>query len=175
MNKLSDEVLNKYIDGELDFSAMAEVNQIINSSVEDKIKLDALLSIHKELKDVKEVKVSSDFTSSVMRKLNRSVKFKKADKRFIAFISSIFIVIAVGILGYVIYLMIPQTQASDSINQNVNMYVNHFADMIVSFSNLVNSKNISIIGSVFSLGLLVSGYFFFESQRQSKRRMGKFN
>ena len=54
MNKLSDEILNKYIDGELDHSSLLHVNEVLSNSLDDKKRLQALLVIHNELKKIKE-------------------------------------------------------------------------------------------------------------------------
>jgi len=50
MNLLSDEILNKYIDGDLDYASLKHVNEVLSSSVEDKKRLQALLAVHNQLK-----------------------------------------------------------------------------------------------------------------------------
>jgi anti-sigma factor RsiW len=49
MNLLSDEILNKYLDGELDKNQSAEVEEILNKSENYRKRLSALNLIHKEL------------------------------------------------------------------------------------------------------------------------------
>ena len=66
MKKLSDEILNKYIDGELDRTSAIQVNEILSSSVEDKKNYQSLLTVHNELKKIKEELVEDNFTHRVM-------------------------------------------------------------------------------------------------------------
>jgi hypothetical protein len=39
--------------------------------------------------------------------------------------------------------------------------------------NLFTGKGMSIIGSVFSIVILISGYFFFEMQKRAKTTLSK--
>ncbi len=50
MIELNDDILNKYIDGELDNNLVHQVKMQLESSTEDMKKYKALLSIHNELR-----------------------------------------------------------------------------------------------------------------------------
>ena len=50
MIELNDDILNKYIDGELDNNLVHQVKIQLESSTEDMKKYKALLSIHNELR-----------------------------------------------------------------------------------------------------------------------------
>lgn len=175
MKNLSDEILNKYIDGDLDGKSIAEVKEILNGSEEDMKRLRELQAIDRGLKHIKEYKVRDNFTVLVMERIRSAAKLKKSDRRFILAISSVLVIIGLAILAYLVYLIIPEIRVSGAANSNVDAYADYFVNRLLSLTKLFNSQNISIIGSVFSLGLLISGYFFFETQRQNKRRMNKFN
>ncbi len=58
MNRLSDEILNKYIDGELDYKTLNEVEAILKESEADREILKVLLRVHNELKGIKEIEVN---------------------------------------------------------------------------------------------------------------------
>jgi len=173
MKKLSDEILNKYIDGELSSDEFSEVNEILQSSDEDRIRLAALKAVHKNLKGIKGYKVSSDFTLMLMGKIRSTSKKKKEDKRLFTVISSIFISLSLIFIGYAFYLVLPEAASSNNVNQNVDSYLNSFVKALSSFANLLNSQNVSIIGFVFSIIVLISGYFFFESHKETKKRIQK--
>ncbi len=175
MKKLSDELLNKYIDGELDEASQAELREMLESSEENLQRLHELQAIDRGLKEIKEYKVNDNFTLSVMKRIKSAAFHRKSDKRFIITVSSVFLILCLGIIIYALYLIIPAAGASDNVGSNVNYFLGFLIKFVPSLNNLLNSQNISIIGSVFSLGLLISGYFFFEAQKSSKRRMGKFN
>ncbi len=175
MKKLSDELLNKYIDGELGGKSLEEVKEILKTSEEDLKNFHELQAIDKELKEIKEYRVRDNFTSVLMKRIQATAKAKQQDKKFIAFISSIFLALSLGVIGFAFYLLLPDLSISGTANQNVDWFMNYFIKPTMSVSKLINSQGISIIGSVFSLGLLITGYFFFEGQKSNKRRMNKFN
>ncbi len=173
MNKLSDEILNKFIDGELDHSSLLHVNEVLSSSLDDKKRLQALLVIHNELKKVKEIQVADSFTHLVMDKLQARKKAFKQQSHFVFAISSIFILIMLFIIGLVIYYGVNQTGESQ-IAQNYSKYIiNFFNSLAFGITQIFTAKGISIFGSIISLGILISGYFFFENLKASKQNIHK--
>ena len=170
MKILSDEILNKYIDGGLDAKSAAEVKQNLNDSEENRKRLQELMRVDAELRKMKEFKVRENFTSQVMLKIKNSAKLKQQDKRFIAAIAAIILILSLAVVIYAFYLIVPDAGMSSAANQSMDNYINYFVKQLTSFGRIFNSQNISIIGSVFSMGLLISGYFFFETQRANKKR-----
>lgn len=172
MNLLSDEILNKYLDGELDKKQSTEIEEILNKSENDRKRFSALKLIHKELSLTQEDKVSADFTNNVMAKLNKKFALPKQQNYFIISIASILGLFCLGIVVYVVATIIsssaPQTE-SLQITETVNRFGN---GLILELKKLFIGKNLSIIGSVFSLGILISGYFFFEQQKRGKINLG---
>ena len=172
MNLLSDEILNKYLDGELDKNQSAEIEEILNKSENDRKRFSALKLIHNELSLTQEDKVSADFTNNVMAKLNKKFALPKQQNYFIISIASILGLFCLGIVVYVVATIIsssaPQTE-SLQITETVNRFGN---GLILELKKLFIGKNLSIIGSVFSLGILISGYFFFEQQKRGKINLG---
>ena len=168
MNLLSDEILNKYLDGELDKNQSAEIEEILNKSENDRKRFSALKLIHKELSLMQEDKVSVDFTKNVMARVNKKFALPKQQNYFIISISSLLILVCIGIVAYVVTAIIsssaPQTE-SFQITETVNRFG---SGLILELKKLFSGKNLSIIGSVFSLGILISGYFFFEQQKRRK-------
>ena len=169
---LSDEILNKYLDGELDKNQTAEVEEIIINSESDRKRFSALKRIHKELSLMQEDKVSVDFTNNVMTMLSKSFVIPAAQKYFIYSITSFLILLCIGIVVFISISIFssaaPQTE-SVQITETVNRFGN---GLILELKKLFSGKNLSIIGSVFSLGILISGYFFFEHQKRSKINLG---
>jgi hypothetical protein len=175
MIELTDEILNKYIDGELDYEVIREIQEQINSSEIDKKRFTALQAIHNELNKIKLFEVKDDFTSKVMSKLVKKVKARKEDRLFIFSISSIFVVCCLAIIGYLLVTVVGSNVGGNAANQNIDNYVNYIVNILATAKEYLTAKNISIIGSVFSLGLIITGYFFFENLRQSKRRLSKMH
>lgn len=173
MKELNDEILNKYIDGELDHTSLQEVNDILSNSFEDRKRHQALLAVHNGLKKLKEEHVSENFTYTVMNRLRLQRKSYKEQKTFISVVFSIFILLILGIVGAVIYIGLTQPSDAES-SVNYSQYIFGFVKSIVSMiSQIFTPKGISIFGSVISLGILISGYFFFESLKATKQKVHK--
>lgn len=173
MNKLSDELLNKYIDKELSQAELQLVKNILENSESERKKLKALQLVHDGLKNLTQDQTSPGFTSIVMNKLTKKSKAKKEQRNFILSISSIFITISLGIIGYFVYILVtgPSTDSGSLVLVQDSMNtLKYITDPI---KNLLSGKNIEIIGSVFSLGLLISVYFLFESIKQNRHNLGK--
>jgi anti-sigma factor RsiW len=172
MKSLSDEILNKYLGGELDKNQSAEVEEILNKSENDRKRFSALKLIHKELSLMREDKVSVDFTNNVMARVNKKFALPKQQNHFIISIASVLILFCLVIIAYVVTAVI-SSSAPQTESLQITEIVNRFGSGLISeLMKLFNGKNLSIIGSVFSLGILISGYFFFEHQKRSKINLG---
>jgi anti-sigma factor RsiW len=167
MKTLSDEILNKYIDGELSRDEMREVEKAIRNSREDRVELNALQNTNSSLKNIKLMEVKSNFTSLVMNKIQRSLRSRQEQKNFIIGIISAFIVMCLAIAGFVGFEIISNYNpvASSAIRDSIK-YVTSASQLI---SGIFNSRNISIIGGVFSLGLVISAWFFFDYSRMLRK------
>ena len=172
MNLLSDEILNKYLDGELDKNQVTKVEETLIKSENDRKRFSVLKLIHKELTLMQEDKVSFDFTNNVMARVNKKFALQKQQNYFIISITSFLILLCIGIVVFISISIFssaaPQTE-SFQITETVNRFGN---GLISELKKMFSGKNLSIIGSVSSLGILISGYFFFEHQKRSKINLG---
>jgi hypothetical protein len=166
--KIDDDVLNKFIDGELSESEMNEISELIRNSDSIRKNYNALLMVHQQLKLIKEENVSKEFTSYLMSKLNKGYKARKSDRLFIFSVSSIFIVFSLFIIGFLISSIItsPGSSSNIRITDDLLKILNNFSS---SAANIFKRNNISIFGSVISLGILITAYFFFESNKNLKK------
>jgi hypothetical protein len=173
MNLLSDDILNKYIDGELDLSSLQHVNEVLSSSIEDKKRVNALLAVHNELKKIKEEEVDSSFTELLMKRLQYRKKAFKEQRNFVFMISSIFITTILIVVGLVVYSAFTQPSDSQVSTDYSNYLISFFKTVTSSITQIFTSRGISIFGSILSLGILISGYFFFENLKASKQNFSK--
>lgn len=165
MNNINDEILNKYLDEELNREEMDRVKIAIENSSELKKKYEALLSANIFLKNVEPESPSADFTKKVMGKIEIKKASAHQQKYFLFTILSLLGLIVCGITGYVFYETITSIQASETSNL-ISSYSNSIGDY---FSSLFGKKNLSIFGSVLSFIMLVSGYFLYDYQKHSKK------
>jgi hypothetical protein len=121
---------------------------------------------------MQEDKVSVDFTNNVMARVNKKFALPKQQNHFIISITSVLILICLVIVTYVVTAVI-SSSAPQTESLQITETVNRFGSGLISeLMKLFSGKNLSIIGSVFSLGILISGYFFFEHQKRSKINLG---
>ena len=172
MNKLSDEILNSYLDGELDNQKRKEVEEILRNSEDDRKTFNALKLVHNHLSSIVEYKPSLKITDNVMNRIRNKFVLPRRQNYFVLSVASFFILICVAIITYLVVVIIssapPQSesiQISDTVYQISDALINEL-------KKLFSGKNLSIIGSIFSLGIMISGYFFFEHQKHSKAHLG---
>ncbi len=172
MNLLSDEILNKYLDGELATQKSAEVEELLNNSESERKRFNVLKLIHEELSLIDEDKVSNGFTNRVMVNISRKFVLPRQQNYFILSVAAIFILICVGIVVYISAAII-SSSAPQAESIQVTETVHRFSNgLIIELRNLLSRQNLSIIGSIFSLGIMISGYFFYEHQKRTKVNIG---
>lgn len=170
MKKIPDEILNKYIDGELSSEEKRSIEDRLLTDKEMSLRLSALNRIHKQLRKIKEDEVSSAFTQKVMQRISNKYKVPKEQKLFISIILSFIGILCSLIVGFIIINIageLSETVTSGT-SETVNSISQNLVQSIVSF---LSGMNISVFGSILSIVLLVSGYFFFEISKQTKTNL----
>lgn len=173
MNRLSDEILNKYLDNELSEPERIEVSRQIELFEDDKKRFAALQAVHNSLKKAALPEVSPDFTSLLMSKLMKQRKAKSEQKFFIISVGSVFVIIILIVLGFLISSIL-NTQTSSSVSIMDNL-VSFMADIGGKVSLGFSGKNISIVGSILSFALILTAYFFFDYKKHTDHWFGKTN
>jgi hypothetical protein len=173
MIKITDEILNKYLDGELNPDESKQVRSELHRSKELQKRFNTLKLIHGALLNLKEDKVSSDFTEKIMSKI-KPEKFMvpKQQKYFIISVAAFITMLCLVVFGFSISAIISTTPPPID-SPNVLDTVTFLSTGMIDFIKQVFSGDgLSILGSVFSLVVLISGYFFFEMQKRSKANLG---
>ncbi len=165
MKNINDELLNKYLDDELDREEKDLVKVAIENSSKVKKKYDALIKIHNLLKNIDEESPSIDFTKLVMKKINSKSAIDRQQKYFLLSVLSMLGLIILGVVGYALYQVISSMQPI----QSSEIVTNYSKDLGDYFSNLFGQKNLAIFGSVLSFVMLISGYFLYDYQKHSKK------
>ena len=172
MNQITDEILNKYLDGELNALESEQVKAALHSSEDLQRKFNALKIIHDNLSRLKEDELSSDFTDRLMKKIVKRSTAPKQQKYFIASIVSFITLLCLVIFGFSISAILSASSPTASNTQSVLDSVTGLSEGLVrSLQQLFSGAGLSIIGSIFSLIILISGYFFFEMQKRSKANL----
>ena len=172
MKELTDEILNRYIDGELSPAELKEFKEILKDSEDAKRRLLAMQLVHNELKNYPERKTSADFTSMLMKKIVRRTA-PKGQKYFIFSISSVFVLISLGIIGYLTSYILSLGGSSEQSSSGMDSLVFLVEKLVDGIKTLFTTGNVSIIGFIFSFAIIISAWFFFDSHRQAKAKLTK--
>ncbi len=172
MNELTDEILNRYIDGELSSDELSEVQEILRTSDEAKKRLYAIQLVHNGLKKVPERTTSPDFTSVLMKKIIR--RPAQIGQRFFIFsISSLFVLVSLGIIGYLTSYILSTGSSSQEDNNSVDKLIYLVEKLVYGIKALFTAGNVSLIGFIFSFAIIISAWFFFDSHKQAKAQHTK--
>jgi hypothetical protein len=174
MIQITDEILNKYLDNELSRVDAEQVKSEIRASEELQRKFNALKLVHKNLFNLKEEKVSIGFTDNLMKQIvNKRFVLPKQQKYFIASVATFITLLCLVIFGFSISAMISAAPPSISESKSVVDSISNLSDGLVNvLKHLFSGEGLSIIGSIFSIVVLISGYFFFEMQKKAKANLG---
>lgn len=173
MIQITDEILNKFLDGELNREETEKVNSALLGSTELQKKFNALKLVHKELLNFREDEVSAGFTDSLMNQIViKKFALPKQQKYFIASVATFITLLCLVIFGFSISAVISTTSPSVGETRSVVDSVSYLTDGLVkTLKQLFSGAGLSIIGSIFSIIVLISGYFFFEMQKRSKANL----
>ena len=173
MIHITDEILNKYLDGELSRTEVDQIKSALHDSEELRRKFNALKLVHTNLSSIKENEVGNDFTEKLMKQIVRKATVPKQQKYFIASVVTFITLLCLVIFGFSISAMISATSSAAGNSQSVLDSVSSLSEGLVKMlQQIFSGAGLSIIGSVFSLIVLISGYFFFEMQKRSKASLG---
>ena len=174
MIQITDEILNKYLDSELSREEADQVKSALNLSEELKRKFNSLKLVHEKLSSLKEDEVGPAFTDSLMKQIvTKKFAIPKQQMYFIASVATFITLLCLVIFGFAISVMISSSSSSTADSKSLLDSVSNLSNGLVKTSKqLFSGEGLSIIGSIFSIVVLVSGYFFFEMQKRAKANLG---
>ena len=173
MIQITDEILNKYLDGELGGEQTEQVKAQLIASVELQKKFNSLKLVHENLLNIKEDVVSSEFTDLLMSKIGKQrFAVPKKQKYFIVSVAAFITMLCLLVFGFSISAIISSSPSSSGQSKTIIDSLTHLSDSPVKFMKvLFNGRGLSVIGSIFSIVIIISGYFFFEMQKRAKANL----
>lgn len=169
MKKLNDELINKYIDNELNSEELKEFTNQINSDAEAIQKIKAVKLIEDTISKSEIIPAPANFTDKLMTSINGNISKVQTDSKFFKMIISIFSILIVGIFA--------TTFATVSWeNSEVTSKIKNFVDG-VSFdgvSKLFQNENILMIGGGIIVILGFSILFIYESHKSFKHKLNTY-
>lgn len=175
MNKLTDELLNKYIDGELDSSELDEVRTELQKDETAVAQLKSLRMVDNTLKQIETVHVPEGFTERIMKLIAAKTKAvkPKVSYFFISVISLLLVGIAV-VLASVI--LIHSTDANISVSSQLLNNAKASAEKnFALLQKFFSDSNVMLVMSVLSLILLIGAYLTLEAHKNFKNKLNSFS
>jgi hypothetical protein len=175
MSNITDEILNKYIDGELDFF---EVEMVKNELEKDErliAKLQALRMIDSSLRQMEVEHTSGNFTDNVMKAIaaaKRAVK-PKINYFFISVIS----IFSIGVIAVLVAAF--QSYQKDNSPSAIAPYADKmkelFSHNLTAVQSIFSNPGVILVISVLSLVLLITAYFTFESHKNFTKKLNSIS
>ncbi len=180
MIQQKDELLNKYIDNELDSNELSELNRMISEQPEISDELRSMKIVDNTLKEMEIINAPEGFTAKIMDVINRSAIVAKKKVPYLFY--SVVTFFSVGILGLVGYGASLSTGESSALSETINKTSRNILketkviDNSIGFlSAIFKSKDIYYIGIAITILLVISAIMIVESHRQIKNKIEHFS
>ena len=171
MKKITDEMLNDYIDNQLDVSTINELKNSLNEDEESLKKLRALKTVDEALHDIEVYPAPRNFTERVMEKLYMQVKaVKPKSNYFFTAIISIFGAIITAVL--IVAWNFADKQESSNVGVNTFEAVKKFAnEYFTLFGSFLHNNQLVFAGGFLTIILFFSLIYVFDSHKSFKNRL----
>jgi len=171
MKQINDELLNRYIDGELSGQEIDELEKIlaVDSDLVDRLK--ALKITDTVLKTMEHDAAPKNVAQKIMQKIESVSSIKNQKPYFIYGIGIFISVITLAAIGLVISLVPPESESLLTIEpfmEKVTMAVSENASLI---SDVLQNPVILLIGASLTLISLIIAYYLFDSHKSFKKRL----
>ncbi|MEW6507853.1 MAG: hypothetical protein AB1432_08935 [Bacteroidota bacterium] len=171
MKKITDEILNDYIDNQLDAASIKELKIDLEQNEEALKKLKALKAVDNSLRNISIIPAPEGFTSRLMNIIAKS-SGKVASRVSYFFVSVIgfFTALLLTVMGFAYYSTSKTNPVIDNnkLLKNISDYVPEF---VTSLQNFFTNQNITAAGMILTILLLISGYYLLESHKEFKNNL----
>ncbi len=157
MKRISNDTLNKYLDGELSADEVMELKTAFSADENLRKRFYELQYIHGELNRISEYELPAGFSSGLMLKIYNRNKFIKKQKAFIASVISLLGFTVLSLTAFAIYFIL--SQSSTVASPVVSKFTSNMQEVSKFFVRAFTHRNLKILSTVFSLIALASAYY----------------
>jgi len=171
MSEINDELLNKYIDNELESGELAGLKSAMDNDTDALARLKALRAIDSTLRQMQNEPAPDGFTDKLMNKISAAAKIvqPKISYFFITIVS----IFSLAILALLIFAF--QGMKIDDTKSNLDPFfqqIKEFAGKNFGFLDIIFKNNaVMLIGALLALILLFTAYFTVESHKNFKHKL----
>ncbi|PKL81378.1 MAG: hypothetical protein CVV24_15555 [Ignavibacteriae bacterium HGW-Ignavibacteriae-3] len=175
MKEITDEILNRYIDGDLDASELAEVKNELEMDEKLLSRLRALRAVDNALRQM-EIEHAPDYiTEKVMNAISTAAKTVKPKVNY--FFAAMISIFSIGVIAVLIAAI--RTTEFDTSPTKLGSYADKFKDVIgkniYTIQSFFSSPGVVLTISVLSLILLIFAYFTFESHKNFTKKLNSIS
>jgi len=173
MKKITDEILNDYIDNQLSIQDVDTINNEIKSDPELLERLKALQATHRYLNSLEQDTAPSGIRSKVMAQIFTSSPEKKKHT-FFSFILSIFGIAIIGVTAISISNLSKTETTGEQFESVKNFIIEKASSGVSFFESLSTSQNLIMIGASLSVLLLFGLYYIINSHKMFREQLKSF-
>ena len=170
--KLTDELLNKLIDHELNKKEIDELHDLIKQDEEALIKVKTHQMVDSILKKIEIQSAPEDTTSKIMERISNSLLVSEKKNGFMKIIVSSFIFLLVLTIGLIFSMTdkVKTEEPNSFISESITKFLNLFSSVEIS----IDTSLMLIIGGALTLLFLISGYFIMEEHKSFKQKLENY-
>ncbi|OGU55879.1 MAG: hypothetical protein A2V66_18120 [Ignavibacteria bacterium RBG_13_36_8] len=174
MKKITDEILNKFVDEELSVEELNELKELIAQDEEALRLLKAHKFADRILHKLSVTPAPKNFTERVMDKIYLLMPAKPRKNHFFYGVIGTFILGIVGVFVYIFSLPASEPDSSSKTVSIINEAQEFIGKNVGRFSSFLSNDTILIVGSFLTFILLLGGYFMVSSHKSFKQNIDKF-
>ncbi len=175
MSNINDEILNKYIDGELDLSEVEIVKNALEKDDRTVARLQALRMVDSSLRQIEVEHTSGNFTDNVMKAISAAKKAVKPKINY--FFISIISIFSLGMIALLVTAF--QSYQNDNSPSAITPYADKvkqmFSQNLTAVQSIFSNPGVILVISVLSLILLITAYFTFESHKNFTKKLNSIS
>ncbi len=176
MIKVTDELLNQYIDGELDSASLKELKQILETDSEALAKLKSLKLVDENLHNLEAEKAPVNFAERVINVIFGQVKKAKPKvNHFFVTMFSLFAIAILAVVGIAFNVTSKQSGSSTVLETYKNKVEEFINNSAAPLQSILKGNSIMYVGIALSVILLIAMYFLFESHKNFKNKLGGYS
>ncbi len=168
MKELTNEILNKLIDNELNNSEIDELHNLIKNNEKLLSRTKAHQMVDNVLKKLEIEEAPQNTTELIMGKITQSVLAKENKNGFFKFMMGTFAVSIIGVIGFVLSSKPTSQGVSESYLSTLK---NKLLENLGSLSLPISNDLLLVISSALTVIIMISGYFIFEEHKSFKQKL----
>ena len=168
MKELTNEILNKLIDNELNNSEIDELHNLIKNNEKLLSRTKAHQMVDNVLKKLEIEEAPQNTTELIMGKITQSVLAKENKNGFFKFMMGTFAVSIIGVIGFVLSSKPTSQGVSGSYLSTLK---NKLLENLGSLSLPISNELLLVISSALTVIIMISGYFIFEEHKSFKQKL----